>query len=133
MLLQTTAFTSSRAISAVANMEEVVPIVDVLLEVGESRKRLSIRQERSSVAIALEKELGRQGKDGVIAYLSPNQEDTKKETFLVQRWDTTWNAFVDVTDVGEIESGDRLTICTKRTSPKKVNSDRANVSTLNYV
>ncbi len=116
-------------------MAEEVPIVNVLLEIGESRKQLSLRQERSSVAIALETELGRQGKDGVIAYLSPNQTDTTKDTFLVQRWDTTWNSFVDITDVGEITSGDRLTLCTRCTSPKKVNSHRAIVSTyiLNYV
>ncbi len=115
-------------------MAEVVPIVDVLLEMGESRKRLSLRKERSSVAIALEKELGRQDKDGIIAYLSPNQEDTKKEIFLVQRWDTTWNAFVDVTDVREIESGDRLAFCPRKcTSPQKVNNHRAVVSLIVHI
>ncbi len=101
-------------------MAEEVPIVNVLLEIGESRKQLSLRQERSSVAIALETELGRQGKDGVIAYLSPNQADTTKDTFLVQRWDTAWNSFVDVTDVGEISSGDRLILYAQGAqAPKK--------------
>lgn len=107
--------------------QTVVPIVNVVLEVGGSRKKLSLRLDPISVVAALEKELGSHGKDGVIAHLSPNDSDTQKKVFLLQRSDKKFG-FIDITEVNEIEAGDRLTFQEKCKSPKMSGSSRVMVS-----
>lgn len=54
---------------------------------------------------------------------SEEKNDIKdKEVFLLQRWSTKWQTFVDVSATEEIISGDKLTVAPKSLmeSPKKV-------------
>ena len=85
--------------------------IEVLLEIGESRKELIVGRDR--LVYTIEQELGRLGKDGVLAYFScdPGNRLSAKEVYILQRWDEKWGTYVDVSDTDQLETGDRL-ICT---------------------
>lgn len=54
--------------------------VDVVLEIGNSRRKLSLKLGLCSVLSVLSEELGKNGLDGVFVHLSPNK-DTEKSNF----------------------------------------------------
>ena len=63
--------------------------------------------------------MGRLGKYGVLASLSPANEQSSKQVYILQRWSKKWSAYVDVTDVAQIANGDRLSIMSQHPSPKE--------------
>ena len=93
--------------------------VEILLEIDGSRKELTLIANRESVVFAIERELGKLGKDGVLAsFSSSGKEGSSKKVYFLQRWAEEWNAFVDVTDVSQMANGDRLTVTRQQSSPK---------------
>ena len=70
--------------------------IEVLLGIGESRKELIVGRDR--LVYTIEQELGRLGKDGVLAYFScnPGNRLSAKEVYILQRWDEKWGAYLDV-------------------------------------
>ena len=60
----------------------------------------------------------RLGKLGVSVRLSAHPGSSK--SYLLQKWSTTWNTYVDVEDVDDLEDKDRVTVVQMPTmqSPK---------------
>ena len=85
--------------------------VEVLVEIGEFRRELAV--EKDQLVYAIEQELGRLGKDGVLAYFScdPGSRPSNKQVYILQRWDEKWGTYVDVSDMDQVKTGDRL-VCT---------------------
>lgn len=100
--------------------------IEVLLEVGESRRKLTV--ERDHLVYAIEEELGKLGIDGVLAYFScePGSRLSTKQVYILQRWDEKWSTYVDVSDTDQVKSGDRL-ICTLQQSQDSASSSRGTV------
>ena len=91
--------------------------MEVLLEIGGSRKELSV--DKGDVVFAVEEELGQLGMDGILAYFScvrGEEHRTDKRVYILQRWAEKWESFVDVTDVEQIKDGDRLTVVLQSSS-----------------
>ena len=85
--------------------------MEVLLEIGGSRKELSV--DKGDVVFVVEEELGQLEMDGILAYFScvrGEQHRTDKRVYILQRWAEKWGSFVDVTDIEQIKDGDRLTV-----------------------
>ena len=100
--------------------------IEVLLEIGESHKEMVVGRDR--LGYTIEQELGRLGKDGVLAYFScdPGNGLSAKEVYILQRWDEKWGTHVDVSDTDQLETGDRL-ICTLQQSQSNASSSRGTV------
>ena len=76
------------------------------------------------MVFVVEEELGKLGMDGILAYFScvrGEQHRTDKRVYILQRWVEKWKNFVDVTDVDQINNGDRLTVVLESTNPAVVN------------
>ena len=84
--------------------------VSVLFEMDSSRKEMC--EERDRLVFAIESELTNVGKSGILAYFSceRDHQSVTTDVYILQRWSLRWQAFVDVTDVDQIEDGDRLTV-----------------------
>ena len=83
--------------------------LEVLLEIGSSRKRLSFSRE--SILSAVETELKLMGDVALLPLgKAPSDFPAGKELYILQRWSEKWGSFVDVKEVDEIISGDRLTV-----------------------
>ena len=82
----------------------------MLFEVDGSRKILSV--SNGTLVYEIEKEIEQLGKNGVLAYFScvRGEQPSHKNVFILQRWNSKWKVFVDVTDVDQVVDGDRLTI-----------------------
>ena len=100
--------------------------IEVLLEIGESRKELIVGRDR--LVYTIEQELGRLGKNGVLTYFScdPGNRLSAKEVYILQWWDEKWGTYVDVSDTDQLETGDRL-ICTLQQSQSNASSSRGTV------
>ena len=59
----------------------------------------------------------RLGKLGVSVRLSAHPGSSK--SYLLQKWSTTWNTYVDVEDVDDMEDKDRVTVVQMPTIKKK--------------
>lgn len=91
--------------------------IEVLLEIDESRRVLAI--DKDHLVFSVEEELGKVGKDGLLAYFSCEPggcHSSSKSVYILQRWDSRWNAYVDVMDIEQVVNGDRL-IYTLQNSP----------------
>ena len=64
---------------------------------------------------AIEQELSRFGKEGIRVQLSAHSGSSN--SYLLQRWSTTWNAYIDVEDAADLEDKDRVTVV-QMSSPK---------------
>ena len=83
--------------------------MEVLLEIGSSRKRLSLSDE--SILNSVEAELKVMGDVALLPLgKAPSDFPAGKEYYILQRWSKEWGSFVDVKEVTEISSGDRLTV-----------------------
>ena len=89
--------------------------MEVLFEVDSSRKILSV--SNGTLVHEIEKEIEQLGKNGVLAYFSCvwGEQPPHKNVFILQRWNSKWKVFVDVTDVDQVVDGDRLTITSQVT------------------
>ena len=89
--------------------------LDFLFVYQESRKLLRVK--RVNVCEALQEELSRFGITGARVQLAGNSGN-----FLLQKWSTTWNSYVDVENISELEDKDRITVvpmpCSVPESPK---------------
>ena len=83
----------------------------ILFEYGGSRRPLSVNCD-GSLCNVIERELERLGCPDPTVQISAVEVSASKapSTFLLQRWSTTWNAFVDVETIDDIENQDRLTV-----------------------
>jgi len=90
--------------------------VAVLLEIESSRKESFV--ERNHLVFVIEEELGKVGKDGILAYFSceKGHQSSTKEVYILQRWAAKWEAYVDVTDIEQIKDGDSLTVIPQNNS-----------------
>lgn len=80
--------------------------LEFLFEFENSRRR--IVTSRSRLREALEKELTRFGlNSGSIRY---SGDCGSSNSYLLQRWSTTWNSFIDVEEEEELEDKDRVTV-----------------------
>ena len=79
--------------------------VRVLFEYGGSRKPLCVSADASLCSI-LGRELEKHGLATPTIHLS-SAGSIAPSSFLLQRWSSTWNAFVDVQD---IEDQDKITV-----------------------
>ena len=81
----------------------------MLLEVGESRRELHI-SEGENVAAILEEEIGKTLNKAVTVRSSaepPRPEASAVDFYVLQRWSTKWDAFVDI-QPSQVTSGDRI-------------------------
>ena len=85
--------------------------IQILLEYGGSRRPLSVTPD-GSLCNVIERELEKLGCPHPTVQISAVEVSASEasSTFLLQRWSTTWNAFVDVETIEDIENQDRLTV-----------------------
>lgn len=85
--------------------------MEVLLEIGSSRKPLNDVTEQSLVNL-VEAELKVMGEVALLTFgKSPSDFPSGyKEFYTLQRWSDKWASFVDVKEAKEVTSGDRLTV-----------------------
>ena len=59
-----------------------------------------------------QEELDKVGKNGILAYFSCKRghRSVTKDVYILQRWALKWETYVDVTDLEQVEDGDRLTV-----------------------
>ena len=85
----------------------------MLLELGASKKLLTLSKTEESIVAGVEKELARMFGDVALVPLSQTPADiptsSTKELYILQRWSMKWETFVDVKEATEVEDGDRLT------------------------
>lgn len=84
---------------------------DVLLEIDGSKRVLRVNAD--TVLVSVESELGKLGKDISLLPLGAGKEELEgrtKPTYVLQRWVTRFESFVDVTDKSQVCDGDRLTV-----------------------
>ena len=97
--------------------------MEILLEYKESCWQLDV-QDPSNIFDAIEDSLKKAGWSGVLslqAHTDTNSDLAESNVYFLQRWSHKWGTFIDVTDVKEIQSGNRLTIIAKPAqSPVKV-------------
>ena len=82
--------------------------VRVLFEYGGSRKPLRVSADASLCSI-LGRELEKHGLATPTIHLS-SAGSIAPGSFLLQRWSSTWNAFVDVESYQDIEDQDKITV-----------------------
>lgn len=85
--------------------------MNFLLEFGQSSRVITTTDSGSELAAFLDGELKKIDPDVklVIAIKSQYEKKSKSEkTLFLQRFSSEWKQFVDVIDVIELESGDRL-------------------------
>ena len=85
--------------------------MEVLLEIEQSRIPLTV--DKDNVVYTVEEELGKIGLDGILAHFSCPRGEKRhgnKNVFILQRFSDKFKLFVDVTNVEQINDGDRLTI-----------------------
>lgn len=85
--------------------------MEVLFQFGDS-KRLLNPTSADSLAQLIVEELSKFDPSALI--LEPGCSSTKSSLrgnnyYLVQKWSTKWNDFVDLLDLNEVEDGDKLT------------------------
>ena len=97
--------------------------VEVLFEYKDSKRKLTLIPEQVCETIT-EELANRFGIKNVVVYLSKplssNASFNPPEQFLLQKWSSTWQSFVDVEHTDEIEDRDRLTIVTMPGSSPQV-------------
>ena len=93
----------------------------MLLKLEGSRKQL--RGCKEDLPFAIERELGKWGKDACLLPLSASGTDSVsgsatsgKQRFILQRWSSKWSTYVDVSSLSELESGDKLTVVLQPTN-----------------
>ena len=83
--------------------------LDILLEIDGSRRPL-----RVTAFTAIERELGKMGKDISLLPLGVSDISDKvgrtKVPYVLQRWCSKFNTFIDVTDKSQFTDGNRLTV-----------------------
>ena len=84
----------------------------------QSWKELTLNPDDNNIAFVTEEEIGKLGKDGIIAFSSSATEYSSKKVYIFQRWLEKWSVFVDVTDAKQIVDGNRLTIVCLQFSSK---------------
>ena len=96
--------------------------VSVLLELGNSRKE--IFEERDHLVYVIEKELTNVGKKGILAYFSCERghQSLANDVYILQRWASRWETYVDVSDLEQIEDGDRLTVVRQQQEDRSTSS-----------
>jgi len=88
--------------------------MEVLFEIGSSRKPLTVTRE--TLVEAVERELAKVFGDACLLPFQYHEEDStssKKVMYLLQRWSDKWDAFVDVMETDEVKDGDRLTVVSR--------------------
>ena len=93
----------------------------VLLEYKGCKREINIANVPSACE-AVARELKKLGKDALVAIsrgecsssTSTAREDGRP-VYVLQKWSSKWDTYVDVADVGEINAGDRLTVVAKPT------------------
>ena len=80
--------------------------IELLFEYCESRRCLRVRRE--NVCESIEQELSRFGKQGIRVQLLAHSGSSS--SYLLQRWSTTWNTYIDVEDAADLEDKDRVTV-----------------------
>ena len=96
-------------------------LVHVLFEYQGSKRALTLSP--NLVCEAVTTELARFGKDGIVVKLSNAPSSSRDSTtgrvvYLLQKWSTTWEAYIDVERVDDIKDKDRLTAVRMPASPK---------------
>ena len=97
--------------------------VEVLFEYKESKRKLGVTPR--SVCAILTQELARFGKEGAVVQLAKPQSSRvtvqPAGVYLLQKWSTTWQTYIDVESTAEIVNKDRLTVVPMPgSSPAKV-------------
>lgn len=96
--------------------------MEVLFEVDGSRKIISM--SNGTLVYEIKQEIEQLGKNGVLAYFLcvQGEQPPHKNVFILQRWNSKWKVFVDVTDVYQVVDDNRLTITSQVTeSPSNSN------------
>ena len=89
--------------------EQGVKVVQVLFEYQGSKHQLTLTP--SLVCETITRELAKFGKDGVIVKLSnAASSSSSPAVYLLQKWSSSWGAYIDVESVGDIKDKDRLTV-----------------------
>ena len=79
--------------------------MDLLLEVGESRRELCITEGQNAAAV-IEEEL-RKTLNKAVTVRGSNSSQHQGDLYVLQRWSKKWGTFVDVSP-SELNSGDRV-------------------------
>jgi hypothetical protein len=85
--------------------------VEVLFEYKESKYQLNISPR--SISTILTQELPCFGNEGAVVLSKPQSSHNTVQpagAYLLQKWSTTWQTFIDVEPTAEIENKDRLTV-----------------------
>ena len=84
--------------------------IHVLFEYAGSRRPLLVPRN-GALCNAIERELEKFGcVEPCVQVSAVLHAPSGGRSFLLQRWSTTWNAFVDVESIDDVESQDRLTV-----------------------
>lgn len=96
--------------------------MEVLFEYEGSRRPLTTSADKLLAAVAGElRSLHVNSRRPIVRVLG--DEEDVQSYYLLQRWSSKWGVFVDVNDVSEIESGDKLTVLPRtRRSPVRNNN-----------
>ena len=94
--------------------------MEVLLEVGESRREIRI-VEGQDVAARIEDELRKTLAKDVKLTCRGNTSDTSSsaDEYVLQRWSQKWNTYVDV-EPSQVSNGDRISVVLRCPMTSKV-------------
>ncbi len=100
--------------------------MDVLFEYRGSRRELAVASPSNLTDIVSE-ELRNLGRTGAVVLTSEDtlptttgRRQNAPEVYLLQRWSTLWNCYVDVRHSDEVADGDRLAVLARPKPPSKV-------------
>ena len=84
--------------------------MEILLEYKGSHRQLQIA-DPDDVYETIEELLKIAGWSGFLALCRESDLAELTDVYFLERWSHKWSTFVDVADLQEIQSGDRLTQC----------------------
>lgn len=102
-------------------------VMEVLFEYRGSRRQLSV-SDKSSITRVVSSELQRVGKPRAQVFTANDSlptgrsERARPDIYLLQKWSTQWDCYVDVAHYNEVSDGDKLAVIAKPKPPSKVSS-----------
>lgn len=97
--------------------------MEVLFEYRGSRRALTVA-DSENVAGVVGNELRRVGKPRASVFTAndelPSRQRVQPDIYLLQKWSTQWDCYVDVVHCNEICDGDRLAVIAKPKPSSKV-------------
>lgn len=103
--------------------------MEVLFEYRGSRRQLDVA-EKESITRVVTNELRRVGKPRAQVFTASDdlpslgRGEQKPDIYLLQRWSSQWDCYVDVAHYNEVSDGDKLAVVAKPKPPSLVSTMR---------